>query len=385
MSLSRRNLMQALLSIPLAAPFGITWAKGDVNGVNETQRLELLLRNNCGLSLDGSRNLTRELPNGATIKARFTNQTGLTLKIGYDDRNGRTISEEISDRRLSGYAAPRTKRKLFKRALEQLIAYSKNSGISDNLTSSRISPGIVNWKRYLPGLEVTSVDAIADRKVKDRVQLVRIDPEKYRFKVSHDKKGKTISGWQEDLNALVVVNGSYNMEEPAGETLVPIISNGKYQGPQRYYSRHGAFLAEPSRSSSPKVRFVDFGRGRRVKLSKYGYREGTASYPTLLDFNGRIKAPHSNDRANRTFIGVDRKDRVIMGNTRGDSFTLYELGEFLSELRTEQGLSYMLNLDGGRPSCMAVNADEFEYVNHTGISSLFMPKIPVVISVSERV
>ncbi len=295
------------------------------------------------------------------------------------------------------------------RALEQLLAYAHNP--SGNFPAlSKLdkgviypdevpTPGMFSWRKLKPGLEIASLDVLFRGQISDRIKLARIDPKRYQFQIHNDPSLRTIEQWQEDLGSLVVVNGSFYTQEPYGYPDIPMILNGVPKGPIRYTSSHGAFLAEPAQSGKPYVKMLDFKGKKKVELEKEGYKTATASYPTLIDFEGRVRAARNPRwRANRTFVALDRENKVLLGNTQGGFFSLNRLGHFL-KATPELRLTYALNLDGGPPSCMVINAGDFRYVHYgvwetndsTGQEELYWNEnnsskweIPIVISVTER-
>lgn len=227
--------------------------------------------------------------------------------------------------------------------------------------------GALNWKVALPGLQAAHLDVIFHKKFVDRILLAKVDPGRFKLSVhcSPNPNMKYLSEWQKELKAVVVINGSFFTRETAktkyGEPDVPVIINGKRRGPANYWSRHGAFLFEPLDSSKPKIKVIDYNQKARVAFEKEGYTQGTVSFPTLVDFNGKTRAPFSpKKRASRSFIALDRDGNIILGNTQGGFFSLHRLGQFLSSLK-ELKIAYALNLDGGPPANMLIKACKIFY------------------------
>ncbi len=227
----------------------------------------------------------------------------------------------------------------------------------------------IEWSEPLPGFFAGNVSVLFHNRLVDRIQILRVDPERYKFGVHNDPQLRTIETWREDLDALAVINGSYYKAKPVyGAPLTPVLMDGKFAGVNGYRSKHGVFLAEPVDPTKPKATFVDFG-GSVTKiteqfLKKFGYKEAVVSYPVLLDYKGSVRAKNNPKwRATRTFTGMDKNGYVILGNTQGGFFSLYRLGQFLKSLK-ELDLVYVLNMDGGPPACMDVKAGEFRYTNY---------------------
>ena len=91
---------------------------------------------------------------------------------------------------------------------------------------------------------------------------------------------------------------------------------GERRGLKPYKSIQGAFLFEPVHPDSPLVKVIDYAGGQIANIEDEGYSEGTASYPTLVDFNGGVRAKRNPKwRASRSFIGLDQAGNIILGNT----------------------------------------------------------------------
>jgi len=174
----------------------------------------------------------------------------------------------------------------------------------------------VKWSEPMPSFYQASIDVIFHGKLYDRIQLLKIDPEKYRFGVHNDPELLTIEAWRKRLGAIAVINGSYYMQKPYGEPLTPILEDGVYKGLRSYSSSNGVFLAEPVDSSRRKATFIDFG-GKPARITEkflrgFGYNEAVVSYPTLLDYHGNVRAKKNPQwRATRTFIGMDREGACL--------------------------------------------------------------------------
>jgi hypothetical protein len=211
----------------------------------------------------------------------------------------------------------------------------------------------------LPGLEFGLLPVFFHGRAVDRLALLRADPKRFRLGVFHDDaKPKSIVDWQTELGAAAVINSSYYTEDLQPQT--PILAGGVKKGPPSYQSKHGAMLAEPAGKGLPAFAFKDYS-GQAVDLAPLGYREAVVSYPTLLDGLGRVRAAQNPGwRADRSFIGIDRQGRILLGTSEGGFFSLWRLGQFLRALPGLQA-AYALNLDGGPPACLAVRAGELEF------------------------
>lgn len=265
------------------------------------------------------------------------------------------------------------------RYLTQIEVYTRNqSGILESIKPNDLGiqypkevpvAGILGWEEPLPGFEVSSLDVIFQNRLYDRIQLIKIDPREYKFSVYNDPNLRTVEKWREDLDALAVINTSFYHSDPYGFPLTPIISQGTIKGPKLWKTldkRCAAFLAEPKDKSEQIVKIIEFENNSIVDMGKLDYFEGILNYPSLLQPDNHDVAPHlllPQRRANRTFIGLDKEGRVILGTTENGFFDLGRLGRFLDSV-TDLNLEYALNMDGGPPACMAIEAGNFKYTHY---------------------
>src|SRR3989344_5549879 len=254
------------------------------------------------------------------------------LLIVEDEYNTREINGVLEEK-LSSLSNEELKEKnsMLFRYLTQVLAYSSNSAgaleaIKPNdlgIQNPREIPqaGFLAWSELSSGFEVSSLDVIFRDKLFDRIELIRIDPNKYKFSVHNDPSLRTIEKWREDLGALAVINTSFYHRDPYGFPLTPIISNGVTKGPKSWKTldkRCGAFLAEPVDSNGPLVKMVEFENNSVVNMQQLGYKEGILNYPCLLHTDKNHVGQYllrPQRRANRTFICLDREGKVILGTT----------------------------------------------------------------------
>lgn len=208
------------------------------------------------------------------------------------------------------------------------------------------------WTERLPGFETGVLPARLSGQIVDRIHFVRVDPARYSFEVRHDEvRPASIDAWQERLGALAVVNASFYRMDYSPET--PMKAGGALLGPRWKKTRHGAFVARDG-----KADVVDL-LGKDVQAEIAGYPDAAVSYPLLLDASGKVRAVRNpNWIASRTLVAVDAQGRILLGTTETGFFSLRRLGQFLKA--APLGLEVALNMDGGPPACMAVNAGGFK-------------------------
>jgi len=228
------------------------------------------------------------------------------------------------------------------------------------------------WIERKTGLETTECPVLFDNKKVDRVNLVRLDGSRFDFAVHYDQAPlREIEEWQEYLRADVVINGSYFAADRTPVT--PLRSNGVAFGPERYASKHGAFVANPGFS------IIELeGKDTFQQIDKY--LEAMVSYPLLLDGNGEVHIKENTERqARRSFIALDRSNRIILGTTDGNFFSLRSLALFLKS--APLNLKIALNLDGGPVASQIVSASGFKrVVNGSAESNM----LPIVLAISAK-
>jgi hypothetical protein len=248
------------------------------------------------------------------------------------------------------------------------------------------SPGKLEWRMIREGLEAGELAVIADGGEVDRIFLVRIAPAKFRFEVRNEPSGDLDLGtWMTGLGAAVVINGSYYSRN--GMPATPVISAGAVLGPSAYDARAGAFVA-----SAAFTGIRDLAR-QSWQVAFEGARDAMVSYPLLVSEDGADRVVASHWLANRSFVGQDADDNIILGTTADGFFSLARLAAFLRQAPLR--LKLALNLDGGPIACQGISLDGFERrvcgsweiqangdrVRKLVCSSCERPALPIVLAV----
>ncbi len=208
------------------------------------------------------------------------------------------------------------------------------------------APGSVEWVVASDGFETGRLPALVNGEKVDEIVLARIDPAKFRFEVLNDPRGrKRLGGWLSETGAALIVNGSYYGRD--GRPTTPIVNKGVLAGPSEYSSQHGAFIVKASQARIADLTQEDW------RAAFKDADAGIVSYPLLIAPDGSTgRATRSRWLANRSFVGVDDRGRVIIGTTVSAYFSLDRLAEFLKA--SPLGLKGALNLDGGPVACQGV-------------------------------
>jgi hypothetical protein len=211
------------------------------------------------------------------------------------------------------------------------------------------------WVARAPGLETADVAVELAGQPVDSLALVRLDPARYELSVHWaGDQPLAIEDWQRTLAADVVINGSYF--ERDGSPSTPLRSAGQTRGPAGYESSHGAIVIGPG------FDIIDLA-GRDVASTIAPYRDAMVSYPLLVTPAGDSRAAgHDDWFANRTFVGIDAQERIVIGTTRNGFFALRRLGQTLQH--APLGLRVALNLDGGPIASQIVSAGSWQRTVH---------------------
>lgn len=241
------------------------------------------------------------------------------------------------------------------------------------------------WQTLKPGMEMCFLEAGAAARVgSERVAVLRIDPNRFRFKVLLAKNGddeKTAGEWREATGAVAVFNAGQYAEDHSYLGL--LVQDGKIIG--RLAGRQDAmFLAEPSDPSLRNARIIDL-RYSAFDPKANPYFQAAQSL-MLLDRFGHIRVRRSAKIAHRTALGMDDHGRVLVMVTEG-AMTLWEYAEFLSGAGL--GLREVMLMDGGGESQLDLKIGRLEYEQYGGPSptpDLLWPRqvLPAALAVLPR-
>jgi hypothetical protein len=208
------------------------------------------------------------------------------------------------------------------------------------------------WRSLSSGFDVAEMPVLAQGTEVDRILLARVDPNRFKFVVRNEPAGdRDLDGWMRALCPALVVNGSYYAHDGTPDT--PVVSDGRHLGPANYEARQGAFVA-----TAKKAALYDLAHQDWHKLFD-GADNAMVSYPLLLAADGSNRAPKNGKwLANRSFLGEDRKGRILIGTTKGAYFSLDRLADFLKV--APLGLQLALNLDGGPVACQGIDYRGFK-------------------------
>jgi hypothetical protein len=215
--------------------------------------------------------------------------------------------------------------------------------------ASNLSPTAISTERpeQIPDTGWTSLKTGLERRIinlrneqgiyKENLYLLRIDPEFFRFDVVYKPgNAKSLTDWQIDTGALIVVNAGYFTE--ANQATGLIVVNGMASGVS--YQGYGGMFAI----------LQDSTQLRWLQQSPYDPSEpllaAVQSFPMLITVGGQIGYSEEDGLpARRTVIGQDEQGKFVFILATTGTMTLHEMSQFLANSDLELVLA--LNLDGG--------------------------------------
>jgi uncharacterized protein YigE (DUF2233 family) len=174
----------------------------------------------------------------------------------------------------------------------------------------------------------------------ENITILRLDPAHFRFDVAyHPGEPQSLTSWQEETGAMLVVNGGFFTEENVATGL--LISGGEQFG--LTYEGFGGMFAVTK--DGPALRWL----AQRPYDPAEALLAGLQSFPMLLT-SGGVPGPTSDDgnRARRTVVAQDADGHILFLLAARGHFTLFGLSRFLQS--TDLDLELALNLDGGASS-----------------------------------
>jgi hypothetical protein len=198
------------------------------------------------------------------------------------------------------------------------------------------------WTQLQPGLERRVIPIYNGQNQQvESLHIWRLDQKYFRLDVAYDERPKPLDRWQQETNALMVVNGGfYSVENemyfPDGLAIV----NGAASG--RSFNGYGGMLA--IRNSRAEVRSLL----QKPYNSAEPLQAALQSFPILVAPGGGLgfgAERENNVSARRTVIGQDKDGRILFIVAPQGYFTLHQLSAYLTDSGLD--LDIALNLDGG--------------------------------------
>jgi hypothetical protein len=228
------------------------------------------------------------------------------------------------------------------------------------------------WRQLRPGLERRVFNLISESGEHiESLYLLRVEPAYYQFGIAYHAEPQSLDEWQEETNALIILNGGYfRVEEdgsyiPTGLTVV----EGEVMGVS--YESFAGMLAVTN--DGPELRWL----AQKPYDPDEPLLGAVQSFPLLVKPGGEIGFPEEHEdnmQARRTVIAQDRGGRILMIIASKGYFTLHQLSAYLTA--SDLDLDIAINLDGG-PSSGVLLAEPIEEVSPLTL-------LPIVITIHPR-
>ncbi|HTP01224.1 MAG TPA: phosphodiester glycosidase family protein [Anaerolineales bacterium] len=212
------------------------------------------------------------------------------------------------------------------------VAYSIRAGAS---------PGS-SWPQVQPGLERRLIPIYDDKNQQvESLYVYRLDQSYFRMEVAFSRVPKSLQAWQEETNAVIVMNGGYfsidnGTYSPDGLTVM----NGAASGSS--FQGYGGLLAiNGDRAELRSLVQQPYNPAERLQAA-------LESFPLLVKPGGGLGFGAEREdgaKARRTVIAQDRDGRILLMVAPEGYFTLHELSAYLAS--SNLNLDIALNLDGG--------------------------------------
>ncbi|MCA1906015.1 MAG: phosphodiester glycosidase family protein [Desulfarculus sp.] len=231
--------------------------------------------------------------------------------------------------------------------------------------------GEPGWQELRPGLDLGFIMVEASlRAGSPRLAVLRVDPERFRFRVltaPEGQDGYSAAEWRKRSRALAVFNaGQFTAERTY---LGLLIQDGKTRG-NLVNHLEALFLAEPDDPLLPRARVVDL-HYTAFEAKNNPYRQAAQSL-MFLDRFGQIRVRRSQKAAHRTLVAEDGQGRIWVMVSEG-KHTLYELARVVSE--SNLGLREVMCMDGGAEAQLDLQVGEISYQQAGGPSE--SPDLPL--------
>lgn len=193
------------------------------------------------------------------------------------------------------------------------------------------------WQLQRPGMELRTIRLVDENgRLRDSLTLLRLDPALYEFRVAyHPGAPQTVSAWQAETGALLVVNGGFFTPEWYATGLV--IIEGAAFGSS--YEGFGGMVA------ITETGIELWSLAERPYSPSAPLTYALQSFPLLVQPGARGYPNDDGQPARRTVMAQDRDGRILFIVASFGSFTLYQLSQYL--LASDLNLEIALNLDGG--------------------------------------
>lgn len=215
----------------------------------------------------------------------------------------------------------------------------------------------IDWRSLGPGLDFGMLDVEApNRGGSARLALLRVDPERYAFRVLSGEvgdEGFSAADWRKRSGALAVFNAGQFTAQHAYLGL--LIKDGQLIT-RPVNNMEAVFVSEPEDPSQPKARVLDL-RYTPLPTQPAPYRQAAQSL-MFLDRFSQVRVRRSGKVANRTLVAEDGQGRILVMISEG-KHTLWDLANFMADAGL--GLREVMCMDGGAEAQLDLEVGGFAY------------------------
>lgn len=201
------------------------------------------------------------------------------------------------------------------------------------------TPNNAIWRKVTASIEVIHLRAHSNSlNVDHPITVVRIDPTRADIKVQYTPTDPhRMSDWHNATDADVIINAGFFTPQKTATGL--LIANGKVYG-QSYKGFGGMFSI---RDGKPRLQWL----GSQPYTPDAKITQAVQTFPMLVQ-NSKVmqNLPAEDRHTYRSFIGIDKTGKILLGITRSSSWMLSDLAAMLAS-NPILNVDSALNLDGG--------------------------------------
>ncbi len=204
------------------------------------------------------------------------------------------------------------------------------------------------WQTIQPGFEKRLFETVdAEGVLTQRIKVIRIDNSLHRFEIAYKPQNpQSIQAWQTQLNASLIINGSFFTPEyiATGAIIIDGVASG-----QSYGDFAGMVVINDGRLQIQDLAERPYSVSDPIDF-------GIQTFPVLVKRGGQVGYTEPGEAARRSVIGVDENGRILIIITEFGAYSLAEMSRWL--VNSDLAVDIALNLDGGNSSSLAVVGED---------------------------
>ena len=219
----------------------------------------------------------------------------------------------------------------------------------------------LKWNKLRDGVEFTLLRGDPwCRRGSSEIAVMRLDPASVRLRVLHcsgqpERAPLSIVEWQRRTAAIGVFNaGQYY---PDFSYMGLLVSDGRSVSTRLHPRFKAALVATPG-DGGRIAHVLDLDR-HPLDPAFPGWRDVAQSF-MLFDGPGEPRVRRTDQVANRTVVGEDRRGRIVVITSEG-GYTLWDFARLLQ--RAPLDLTLAMGMDGGYEAELCVSAGAFHYAS----------------------